>query len=206
MSLNHVQKAAILSRRCKVAELLLKGVNNLFEICRRLGMDTNQYRSIQRDIAAIKLDWRASAVKNFNDAVAAELAKIDLAEKEYWDAWHRSCAERQSTRTGRRSQQNGSQDFAEVKKEHRDGNPAFLDGVMKCITRRCELLGINAPKKFIHAGDEENPLSVKVELTEAAQKLRLEEMDEDQLEVLDALRNRAFGIARGLPDPPHARN
>ena len=34
-----------------------------------------------------------------------------------------------------------------MEKEQRDGNPAFLQGVLNCIDRRCKLLGIDAPTR-----------------------------------------------------------
>jgi hypothetical protein len=34
-----------------------------------------------------------------------------------------------------------------MEREQRDGNPAFLAGVMSCIERRCKLLGLDAPVK-----------------------------------------------------------
>ena len=37
---------------------------------------------------------------------------------------------------------------ASVKKEGQAGDPRFLDGVLKCVERRCSILGLDAPKQF----------------------------------------------------------
>ncbi len=151
--LSNAQQALILSRRCKVAELLLKGISNRNDIMQRLGMEPSQRGSIERDIKSIKKEWRQSAIRDFNESVSIELAKLDRLEREYWESWEKSKSEKQSTRSARRNRMGvdgsagGNDEFAEVKKEHRDGNPAFLDGVMKCIAKRCELLGLDQPKK-----------------------------------------------------------
>lgn len=151
--LSNTQQLLILSRRSKITELLLKGICNRNEILQRLGMEHSQRGSIHRDIVAIKKEWRESAIRNFDESVSIELAKLDRLEREHWESWERSKSEKQSTRSARRNRlgvngtSGGNDEFAEVKKEHRDGNPAFLDGVMKCIAKRCELLGLDQPKK-----------------------------------------------------------
>src|SRR5262245_22827380 len=161
MHKSHAEEVRIYSRRSKVAALLLRGVTTQFEICERLGMEPGQRSTISRDVKAIKLEWRASAVRDFDQAKGRELAKLDALEKEYWEAWERSKAEKQSTRTRRRTRPAGggtaTDDEAEVRKEHRDGNPAFLEGALRCVDKRCEILGLNAAKKVRHGGDEDAP-------------------------------------------------
>ena len=41
----------------------------------------------------------------------------------------------------------GASTEAGVRKEEQIGDPRFLDGIMKCISKRCEILGLDAPKK-----------------------------------------------------------
>src|SRR5436190_23722016 len=110
----------IMSRRTKVAACILRGTTNQWEILRQLGMEPRQRSTISRDIKAIKEEWKAARVRDLDEALGRELAKLDHLEREAWEAWERS------------------------KRDERDGNHSFLESVLKCIHKRCELLGINA--------------------------------------------------------------
>jgi hypothetical protein len=46
------------------------------------------------------------------------------------------------------------------RREGQVGDPRYLDGVLKCIDRRCAILGIDAPKKI--AGPTGGDFIVKV--------------------------------------------
>ena len=74
---------------------------------------------------------------------AKELAKLDHLESEYWRAWERS-QEEAETFTDADKARGGGYTY---KIERRDGNPAFLSGVMDCIRKRCDILGVGAPKE-----------------------------------------------------------
>lgn len=152
---------AITSRRNKVAELFLRGITNQFEICAKLGMDPAQRSTVSRDLDALDKQWKASGVRDLDAAKGQELERLEALEREYWAAWEQSKTERQLTRTKRRTG-GGSEprDEAEMKKERRDGNPAFLDGVLKCITKRCSLLGLDAPVKQEITGARGAPIQI----------------------------------------------
>jgi hypothetical protein len=139
--------ARVLSRRTKVAALLLRGTTNQFEIAAKLGMEASQHYTISRDIKAIKEEWRGSALRDFNEARGREIEKLEALEKEFWEAWDRSRVEKVSERTKKNKKGRSLAYEDETRKELRDGNPAFLDGALKCIAKRCELLGLDAPKE-----------------------------------------------------------
>jgi hypothetical protein len=184
---SNAQQAEVLSRRSKVAELLLRGVSNQLAICAKLGLERSSRSMIYRDIQAIKAEWKQSAVRDFDEAVGIELAKLDALEREYWQGWERSQREWQGTRTTKTEVDDGkSAKQAEVRKEQRDGSQAFLDGVMKCITRRCELLGLDAPKRMIHSGDEDAPIRVE---------RAIDDLTEDELRALQEFRRRIISVA-----------
>jgi hypothetical protein len=63
-----------------------------------------------------------------------------------------------------------------MEREQRDGNPAFLAGVMSCIERRCKLLGLDAPVKSELTGKDGGPIK-----TEAANKPDLSKLSLDEL-------------------------
>jgi hypothetical protein len=147
MPKSNAEELRILSRRSKVASLLVRGEMNHYEITRKLGMEESQRSTISRDIQAIKAEWRLAAVRNFDDAVGRELAKLDSLEAEMWAAWERSKTPREVTRTRHRTGGKTAGDEAERRKEHRDGNPQFAQMILSCIDRRCKLLGLDPERQ-----------------------------------------------------------
>jgi hypothetical protein len=130
----------------KIAALIVRGTTNQFEILRQLGMEETQQPLVSRDIATIKGWWKASAIRDFDEAKGKELARLDALEAEAWQAWERSKQPHESTRT-RRSTGRTPSDLAELKKEQRDGNPAYLMAILSCVDRRCKLLGLDVGPK-----------------------------------------------------------
>jgi predicted transcriptional regulator len=113
-------------------------------------------------LAEIHADWLARHDGDHSAWAAQQLAKLDALEREYWTAWERSCQERTRSRSGQTDLPSTRVDkdghpiparriAAEITKEARDGNPAFLAGVLTCISKRCEILGLNAPTTINHA-------------------------------------------------------
>lgn len=72
--------------RARVAEMYLAG-RYQSEIAQELGLSQQQ---ISYDLQAVRREWQASAVRNFDEAKAQELAKIDHLERTYWQAWQQS--------------------------------------------------------------------------------------------------------------------
>jgi hypothetical protein len=112
--------------------------------------------------------WQQSALANLNEKKALELAKVDQLERTYWQAWEDSRKTRETT-TSTTEKTSAAESIAHAKtpplrlkaamrKEARDGNPAFLEGVQWCINKRCAILGLDAPKKGILAGEQGQPL------------------------------------------------
>lgn len=138
--------------RRRVAALYLQGRYQA-DIAAELGVDQS---TVSRDLAAIRKEWRASSVRDFDEARAQELAKIDELEREAWAAWERS---KQETRTvTRRRRQvpprSGAGDAAgelseqSLKTEQRHGDIAYWNAVLKCVQARREMLGLDEAKKL----------------------------------------------------------
>ena len=143
--------------RAYLAERYLRGVTQA-EIAVHLGLSRQQ---ITYDVKLLQARWRQSSLHDFDAARGQELAKIDELERTYWVAWEHSLQERQTTTTKRvdvgvPGEQGGSaRAEAQLRKEQRDGNPAYLEGVRWCIERRCRLLGLDAPEQIEHSGGVE---------------------------------------------------
>ena len=130
-----------LARRGKVAAFYLQSWTQA-----RIGLELGiTQQTVSNDLHAIRLIWRESLIRNFDDARAQELAKIDRVEVEYWEAWERSQKPGETTHT---EQDSSGKTKASLRKVGQVGDSRFLDGVMKCIERRCALLGIDAPQQF----------------------------------------------------------
>lgn len=146
-------KEIIAERRARVASYYLQGKYQA-DIARLVGVKQQQ---ISQDLAAIRKDWETSALVDFNEAKAKELAKIDLLEQTYWDAWFKSLEPiKKSTKKmsgkvdkakGATGQLPSTFDTTDVV-EQRLGDPRYLDGIQKCIQKRCELLGLDAPLRI----------------------------------------------------------
>lgn len=132
-------KVIITDRRQKVAERYLRGMYQQ-QIADELGVDQ---ATVSRDLAELRKEWLDRSINHIQQKKADELSRIDQLERTYWDAWERS---KENAETIIDRQTPGGRIF-ETKTEGQVGNPSFLAGVQWCINRRCELLGLDAPKK-----------------------------------------------------------
>lgn len=146
------------ARRQQVAAAYLRGEYQA-DIAVRFGISQQQ---ISLDLKAIRAAWLASAIRDFDQARAEELAKIDQVESEYWQAWERSKKDKEI------AVQEGGGDIdpqtkrprikkLSLRKEGQSGNPAYLQGILTCIERRCKILGLDAPTRFNINWDELTP-------------------------------------------------
>lgn len=135
MVVSHFKKLALTQRRQQVAELYLKG-HSQSAIGEQLGVAQS---TVWNDLDAIRRQWRESAVRDFDETRAVELQKLDLLEREAWDAWKRSQKPQQSAVFV------GDSAGPESRKtlSNRDGDPRFLEIIHKCIAQRRALLGLD---------------------------------------------------------------
>jgi hypothetical protein len=129
--------------RRRIADLYLKGWLQA-DIATETGVDQS---TVSRDLKTLQDEWLAAARADFDAAKAQELAKVDRLEREYWDAWGRSCkiAETETTESADDGSGAPARIKAQIRKEGQVGDPRFLTGVQWCIERRCKILGIDAP-------------------------------------------------------------
>lgn len=116
---------------------------------------------VHYDLRAVERRWREAQLVNFNEARQRELARLDIIEAELWNAWERSCKRSSSTRDRERrlpgivpraadhAADAEEQKLLErvereisVRIEERDGDPRFMELVLKCVQARARLLGL----------------------------------------------------------------
>jgi hypothetical protein len=131
-------------RRTTVARLYLQQ-RTQGEIARELGINQG---TVSRDLKAIQTEWQRQRLDDFQHAKFRELARIDRLEREYWDAWERSCRERAQTVQEKTTAPSGDRFKAGTRSEGRDGNPEFLRGVERCVEMRCKIIGAYAALKI----------------------------------------------------------
>lgn len=130
-------------RRQLVAARYLRGEYQS-QIAQDLGLTQAQ---ISLDLKAIRAEWLKATLRDFDALKGEQLAKIDAIELEAWASWEKSKQPREVTiteategpRPGRK---------ASVRKEGQVGDPRFLSEILKCVERRCSLLGLDAPKRY----------------------------------------------------------
>ena len=134
------QKTEIANRRREVAEKYLRGAT-IQQIADEYGIDKAQ---ISRDLKHIREQWLEASINHIDQKKAIELAKLDHLEMTYWDGWERSLKNAKTIT----SENNLGAKRKTTQTQTMSGNPAFLDGVLKCIDKRCQILGIEATKKI----------------------------------------------------------
>ena len=137
-------KAELIRDRRVLADLYLQGWTQT-AIAAEIGMSQ---QTVSRDLKALHKQWVEAALMDLNEAKARELAKIDRLEREYWDAWERSCQDSETERVKQRKTEDGKEVREGVKvTKGQAGDASFLRGIQWCIERRCKILGIDAPDK-----------------------------------------------------------
>lgn len=139
------------------ARLYLAGKNH-FQIAEELSK-TRGYvikrTQVSNDIHEIYKRWQVSYLTDINRLKVKELAKVDQIEAEYWNAWEASKQDKLGLEQIKTEDQipGGAADLrtsykrtkTTTKKERRDPNFMFLQGVQWCVEQRCKIFGLNAP-------------------------------------------------------------
>lgn len=145
--------------RRRIADLYLQG-RLQSDIAEKLEISP---ATVSRDITYLQAEWIKSSLIDVGKRKSQELAKVDRLEREYWDAWLRSCedaetaTQKQKGKVTKAVGEDGefvAEQPAEISKTRKGqaGDPRFLTGVQWCIERRCKILGIDAPAEVKHKG------------------------------------------------------
>jgi predicted transcriptional regulator len=173
---------AVSQRRASIAELYLQGWTQS-AIAEQLGISQP---AVSQHLTAIHARWRASAIRDFDEARLLELQKLDRIEREAWAGWERSQKPEQSARiTG----QGGSERSVKYVR-NQFGDPRFLEQIQKCIASRRALLGLDAPTRIAPVmPDGIEPYEIAVQ-----------ELSDEELRLLSRLRQRVIDVT---PKAPH---
>jgi transposase len=152
---------AVAHRRAIVAKLFLQGMWQS-DIAKHVNVTQQQVSS---DIQFLRKQWRTTAIDDYKAKQDEELAKINLLEQEYYEAWNKSKTQfKARSIKGRELEGSEGQSAKQIiekqeRTEDRVGDPRYLQGIQWCIEQRCKILGIpnKAPDQEIkHSLDLSN--------------------------------------------------
>ncbi|MGL4622471.1 MAG: helix-turn-helix domain-containing protein [Chroococcidiopsis sp.] len=132
-------KAQVERDRIEVAKFYLQGKYQ-HEIASLLGISQQQ---VSFDLKAVQSHWRDVPGLQLTELKAQELARLDVLERTYWEAWADSKKPKETTS----SNKDGDRIKVGKRNEQRNGNPAFLRGVMDCIAMRVRILGLDVSRE-----------------------------------------------------------
>lgn len=139
-----------------VESLYLSGKTQA-DIASQIGVSQQQ---ISKYLARLQEAWLERMGERLESVKGRELARLDRLEREYWEAWARSCLPEQTnvnkakTTTVEAYTEAGLIEAPALDREwaHTErgqvGNPRFLEGVQNCIEMRLRIVGGFAPAKL----------------------------------------------------------
>jgi len=148
--------------------------------------------TVSADMKEVIERWRQAALMNIQEQRLRELEKINAIEHQYFLAWERSLElrtkkETRSALRGTGEMQTTIDDNGEVLETERMalipieeksaeyepiGDPRFLDGIMKCIDRRCKLLGLDIDSRMKDNKEEDDERNIsRIELFNRLRKV-----------------------------------
>lgn len=159
------------------AELFVKGyayrviAEKLNERNRANGLTYEiSYKQIFVDISQVLADWKKERFDKIESYMELELMKLDKIEIELWEAWERSKEPKRKTKIDGGDITDGHISGGALDSrylEDSNGDPRYLDLLLKVQERRAKLLGYNAPMRvnvYNEPPKEENPAETKYDI------------------------------------------
>ena len=159
------------------ANLFVKGytyrqiADKLNEANRENGLEyTVTFKTVFNDINAVLVEWKKQQFSDISNYMQLELKKLDKIEVELWTAWENSKGSKRKTKIKGGGINDGiatGGELAERSLETTNGDPRYLDLLLKVQERRAKLLGYNAPMKvnvYNEPPKDENPAETKYDI------------------------------------------
>ena len=105
-------------------------------------------QQVFNDIKAEMIEWKKENMMLVNEYIELEVRKLDKMEIELWEAWERSKSGKRKSEIKGGNIYNGNVSGGQISKrtlETGDGDPRYLDMILKLFDRKAKLLGYNAP-------------------------------------------------------------
>lgn len=163
-----------------VAELYSKGKSFReirSEVIRRLNLETYSLKTVHSDIESLLKEWREQRLDDTDQAATLFLERNRQHYLEAREEWERSRLDRFRTDTKKKGIPiNGIPDSGDqgggpagskiktiLKEEKRiqelgEGDPRYMELMLKCEEQRAKLLGLYAPERRVLTGENGSPL------------------------------------------------
>jgi hypothetical protein len=103
--------------------------------------------TIHSDVRFCRDQWREDMNHCLESWKDHELDRIDKLELMAMEGWERSLRDHAKSSTEETRNSDDTTKKAKLEKQNRDGDPRFLKVLAECISERCKILGLYAPKK-----------------------------------------------------------
>lgn len=167
------KKQRLAHRRLDVAQMYLAGVPQL-EIAERLGISQP---TVSSDLAYMRAEWLKSSLRDFDQAKANELIKIDAHELLCHEAFKKSQTTVHAIKLPRKLPDDWKLTFDNLfVAVPSAGDYRFLQGAQWCIEQRCKILGLYAPTRNEHTGKDGGAIQTESKVQHDLSRLTLEEL------------------------------
>jgi hypothetical protein len=141
---------------------------------------------VAQDIGHLLVQWQKEANRNVKQRIASELRKLDRIERKASDEYERSKADKVETELSKKAgDPDGPAKPIRIKKTTNTGDARYLEIQVRCIERRCKILGVDAPDRQELSGPNGGPIPVEAnevsnEVVERAAKAVQEQWERDR--------------------------
>lgn len=134
---------AIEARRLRVVNRYIAG-ETMREIAK---LEEVSPATVCSDVAAVRKQWRVAMNHNLEEWKERELARIDMVESHATESFERSLAETKKSVAERTEADGEVTSKTRMEKQDQAGDPRFLRIMLDCVSERCRILGLYAPKR-----------------------------------------------------------
>jgi len=167
------------ARTVIVAELFAKGYSLreiVKEVKTRLILDTYSLSTAKKDVDFLKSEWKQARMADMDDAINHELYKINMQERELWNAWDKSKEDQKLTSKKQKgiaartkavgpsgslvdSDKISTSSIEKTEKEEINyGDPRYQAEITKLGQERRKLMGMYAAEKKEITGKDGSPI------------------------------------------------
>ncbi len=141
--------------RATISQLYLRGWSQA-----KIGecLELNQSQ-ISRELSKVKAAWKAEAVRDYDLHVDEQLRRLGMIESESWQAWERSQAPKEQSLSEKMAEVvSGGDSKTKVQRrtETRNGDPKFLETLIRCLQERSRLLNLYPSSNSDQTAAEQN--------------------------------------------------
>lgn len=141
------------------------------EVMKRLDLPSYSLQTVKRDVDTLLKEWQENRLGDTEKKITSELARIDLVIKEAWEMWEKSKEDYEKKKAKQKGKPKLDQQGVQIgvtttyqemqSEEYRArGDARYLDIIVRCIERRCKLLGLDKETIDLNTKIEDGKLEI----------------------------------------------